>query len=146
MSYKILTFQKLIFFISLCTIILPQISLAEDQLVWNARIYSKNKNYIEVTVDCHNFSPLAEIKDISIPLNFLDRHKQIIGQKNFSFLDSKLPFLLGGKVYKRYFLNPYPSSISIEPSVTDESTSASEYNSVPVVPPNQDLRNWQNRY
>jgi hypothetical protein len=81
---------------------------SEVRLVsWYAELYSKNPDYIEVTVDARRLPSDRRLAKVYYEVTFFDTQNNTLGTKTFSF--TKEGESLDRKVYRRYARQPFKS-------------------------------------
>jgi hypothetical protein len=79
---------------------------AAPKLRWNARLYPKNDDFVEVILDTRNFPPNSCLNQISVLVVLLNE-KGEAQSKQFEFDKSQV---LGGGVFVNWFAQRSPST------------------------------------
>src|SRR5215467_10120905 len=92
--------------VALMTFIAPLPKKAYAQTCY-AEPYSKNRDFIQVSIDTHGLETNALLSDVSVEVSYRAGSNE--ARKGWPFTDNNIPSLRADQVYRRYFaLNEGP--------------------------------------
>ena len=84
-----------------------------DAQQWHAELFSKNHDFVEVSVDTRGVPSNSRLEDVTFQVTFYDVQHHSLDRRTYRFTDSKLASLKPNVVHRRYFQHGYRSAASV---------------------------------